>query len=145
MDECFHSLGPADTQRLAARLVGELLPGSVLALHGTLGTGKTCFVQGLAQALHARDTVSSPSYTLVHEYRADLPIYHVDLYRLRDADEALDIGLDDYLQGAGVTVIEWPERALALLPARTRHLHFETADGACERWIRIVAQRETPC
>jgi len=104
-----HSEG--ETAEVAARLAGRLTPGAVLLLSGDLGAGKTAFVRGLAQGLGVSpDEVSSPTFTLVHEYRGGrLPLQHVDLYRLERVD--LDtLGLDEALAEAGVVAIEWPER-----------------------------------
>ena len=115
---------PEETRALAAELAEHLKPGDVLALHGDLGAGKTCFIQGLAQALAVDQPVSSPTYTLVNEYRGRLPLYHIDLYRLQTADEALDFGLDEYMDGTGITAIEWAERAEQALPARTIHVRL---------------------
>lgn len=112
----FISHGAAQTQRLGARL-GELLePGDVLLLEGDLGAGKTVLAQGVAQGLAIDDPVTSPTFTLIHEYEGRLPLYHVDLYRLGGATDAAGIGIEEYLYGDGVTVIEWPDRAGALLP-----------------------------
>ncbi len=132
-----HSLSAADTQAFAERLARDLRPGSVLALHGPLGAGKTCFVQGLAAGLKVTQPVSSPTYTLVNEYEGRLPLYHIDLYRLQSADQALDMGLDEYVDGAGVTAIEWPERADGVLPERTTHIFLAHGKQANERLIRI--------
>ena len=99
--------------------------GDVLALCGDLGAGKTHFVKGLAAGLGTPATVTSPTFTLLHEYPGGrVPLYHFDFYRLDDADEALRIGLDEYLFGDGVCVIEWAEKFPALLPPHTRWLRF---------------------
>jgi tRNA threonylcarbamoyladenosine biosynthesis protein TsaE len=101
----------ADTRAIASRLAASLAPGAVLLLSGDLGAGKTAFVRGLAEGLQLNaDDVTSPTFTLVHEYRGGrLPLLHVDLYRLDRAD--LDeIGLDQDLAAAGVIAVEWPER-----------------------------------
>ncbi len=124
------------TQAVAASLARRLPAGSVLALHGDLGAGKTCFVQGLASGLHVQQPVSSPTYTLVHEYGGDVPLYHIDLYRLQGAEDALDMGLDEYMEGAGITAIEWPERAASALPAETVHIRLE--HGEAENQRRII-------
>jgi tRNA threonylcarbamoyladenosine biosynthesis protein TsaE len=132
------SRSPQETQQAAAALAPALKPGSVLALHGDLGAGKTCFIQGLARALGVTATVNSPTYTIICEYQGRLPLYHVDLYRLDDAQEALRTGLDDYLHGDGVTAIEWAERAAPLLPAHTIHVHLRTGARPEERAIEII-------
>ena len=121
---------PQQTVALAAALAATLKPGAVLALHGDLGAGKTCFVRGLAQGLGVVDTVSSPTFTLVNEYRGPQPLIHVDLYRIEDALEAEDFGLEDYFDSDAVTVVEWPGRAEALFPARTLHVYFTWIDEA---------------
>jgi len=101
----------AETRAIASRLASNLKAGDVLLLSGDLGAGKTAFVRGLAEGLAiAADEVTSPTFTLVHEYRGGrLPLIHVDLYRLDRAD--LDeVGLDQDLAGSGVTAVEWSER-----------------------------------
>jgi tRNA threonylcarbamoyladenosine biosynthesis protein TsaE len=107
----FTSSSEAETRAVAARLAAELQPGAVLLLSGDLGAGKTAFVRGLAEGLGIDpDEVTSPTFTLVHEYRGGrLPLIHVDLYRLDRAD--LDeIGLDQDLAALGVIAVEWSER-----------------------------------
>jgi len=111
----FTSNSEADTRAIASRLAAGLAPGVVLLLSGDLGAGKTVFVRGLAEGLGIMaDQVTSPTFTLVHEYRGGrLPLIHVDLYRLDRADLD-DIGLDQDLAGTGVTAVEWPERLIRL-------------------------------
>ena len=108
---------PQETIDLGSRIAQELKPGSVIALSGELGAGKTCLSQGIAKGLNVQQAVSSPTFTVINEYSADLPLNHIDLYRLNGPDEALAIGIEEYLFGDGVTLIEWPERCLDLLPA----------------------------
>ncbi len=135
----YASRGPQDTQSLGARL-GELAaPGDVLLLLGRLGAGKTCLVQGLARGLGVEDYVPSPTFVLMREYKGRLPLYHVDLYRLENAAEIADLGLDDYFYGEGVSVVEWADRAMQLLPpehllveiifqsTNQRRIHMEAA------------------
>lgn len=101
----------ADETRALGQLLGETgLPGDVLWLHGELGAGKTEMTKGIAVGVCARDMVSSPSFALIHEYGGGrLPLYHIDLYRLATG-AAMDLGLEEYLEGEGLTVIEWGER-----------------------------------
>ena len=113
----YHSQSENDTRAIAVKLAGDLIAGSVLLLSGDLGAGKTAFVRGLAEGLGiSSDEVTSPTFTLVHEYRGGrLPLIHVDLYRLDRAD--LDeIGLDDDLAARGVVAIEWAERLSRRIP-----------------------------
>jgi tRNA threonylcarbamoyladenosine biosynthesis protein TsaE len=114
LDVISHSVD--QTRRLGARLAELLAPGDVLVLGGTLGAGKTVFAQGVASGLGIEEPVTSPTFTLIHEYEGRLPLYHVDLYRIGGEVEAGDLGLEDYVYGDGVTLIEWAERAAGLLP-----------------------------
>lgn len=126
-----------DTHKLARHMLKQLPGPQVLALHGDLGSGKTCFVQGLALALGVDRPVTSPTFTLVHEYPGLRPLVHVDLYRLRDSLDALMLGLEEYFDSAGITAIEWAERAEDIFPPRTIHIFFETLDGSHARRITI--------
>jgi len=119
---------PAETKAFAANLAKELKPGSVLALHGDLGSGKTCFVQGLAEALGVREIVNSPTFTIINEYQGRFRLYHIDLYRVKSAAEAEALGLEDILEGSGITAIEWPEKISTLLPKDAVHVYFEFVD-----------------
>lgn len=105
------------THQLGAQLGRALRAGDVIALQGDLGAGKTNFVQGIAQGLNIREDVNSPTFILANEYTSGrLPLYHIDAYRVEDAREAVGFGLEDYLDGDGVTVIEWAERVREALP-----------------------------
>lgn len=119
-----HSVG--DTHKLARHLLKQVPGPMVLALHGELGSGKTCFVQGLAAALGIDRPVTSPTFTLVHEYKGTRPLVHVDLYRLRDSLDALMLGMEEYFDSDGVTAVEWADRADDIFPAGAIHLYFET-------------------
>jgi len=118
----------------AANLVG----GEIFALHGVLGAGKTQLVKGLARGLGYRGDVTSPTFTIVHEYLGGrLPVYHIDLYRIHGEKDAVDIGLEEYLPGDGITVVEWPERIASLLPPETQHWELEVV-SLTERVIRQI-------
>ncbi len=107
----------------------------MLALVGELGAGKTQFVKGLAVGLGYPGEVTSPTFTLIHEYHGGrLPLYHFDFYRLESEDEALQLGLDEYLAGQGICVIEWADKFPRLLPPTARWLHFAIT-GDRERTI----------
>ncbi len=110
------SHSPEQTQKLGVR-IGELaLPGDVFLLAGDLGTGKTCLTQGIAWGLDIKEYALSPTFIIVRELYGRLPLYHIDLYRLDRIEETMDLGLDDYLYGRGVCVVEWAEKALSILP-----------------------------
>jgi tRNA threonylcarbamoyladenosine biosynthesis protein TsaE len=108
-----------ETQALGERLGRRLGPGDVVACIGPLGAGKTCFLQGLARGLGVTTDVTSPTFVLVNQYRGRLPVYHVDAYRTGSLTELVDLGLEEMLHGQGVTVVEWADKLLPLLPPRT--------------------------
>jgi tRNA threonylcarbamoyladenosine biosynthesis protein TsaE len=118
---------PEATRGLGARLGRQAQPGDVVALYGELGAGKTCFVQGLAAGLGVQERVASPTFILIAEYAGRLPLYHVDLYRIERPAEIAALGLEELIDGAGVTVIEWAEKAEDWLPARTVRVRIEGA------------------
>jgi len=121
----FPSHDPAETQAIGERLGARLGPGAVIACTGELGAGKTCFLQGLARGLGVTSGVTSPTFVLVNQYRGRMPIYHLDAYRTGSLTELVDLGLEEMLHGDGVTVIEWADKLLPLLPARTIHVHLQ--------------------
>ena len=106
----FLTNSPEQTEAIGAALGKILNPGTVLAYRGDLGAGKTAFTRGLARGLGCRETVTSPTYTIVNEYIGGrLPLFHFDMYRLRSSDDLFDIGWDDYLERGGVCAVEWSE------------------------------------
>ncbi|MGH2751523.1 MAG: tRNA (adenosine(37)-N6)-threonylcarbamoyltransferase complex ATPase subunit type 1 TsaE [Actinomycetota bacterium] len=112
------SRSPEETRILGASLAPVLLPGDVLSLNGDLGAGKTCFVQGLAGALGVEGRVTSPTFTLVHEYHGRFPVVHLDVYRLNYFQEVLDLGFEELLDPGAILVVEWGEAVAPLLPRR---------------------------
>ena len=126
----FASNAPAQTAALGHALAADALPGEVWALVGDLGAGKTHFVQGIVDGIGASGPATSPTFALVHEYTGGrLPVFHFDFYRLESAGEALALGLDEYLEGGGLTVIEWADKFPDVLPPGTRWFRFEILDG----------------
>ena len=124
------------TQAFGESWAANLTGGEIFALHGVLGAGKTQLVKGLARGVGYVGDVTSPTFTIVHEYRGGrLPIYHLDLYRLRNEGDGIDIGLEEYLPSDGVTVIEWPDRLASILPPQTQHWELEVV-SLTERVIR---------
>jgi tRNA threonylcarbamoyladenosine biosynthesis protein TsaE len=136
MSQTLVSRSPEETQAIGERLGARLVAGSVVACTGELGAGKTCFLQGLARGLGVTGAVTSPTFVLVNHYRGRLPVYHLDAYRTGSLTELVDLGLEEMLHGDGVTVIEWADKLLPLLPARTIHVHLSGL-GAEPREIRI--------
>lgn len=151
------SHSPEQTCELG-KLLGRLArPGDVFLLVGNLGAGKTCLTQGIARGLGISEYTMSPSFVIVREYQGRLPLYHIDLYRLENIAEIADLGLDEYFFGGGVSVVEWADRAMELLPEdnlivvmeyvrieeraislRTNGRRYETLVGA----LRVELERE---
>ncbi len=143
------SHSPEQTQKLGVH-IGELaLPGDVFLLIGDLGAGKTCLTQGIAWGLDIKEYTLSPSFVIIRELYGRLPLYHVDLYRLDRIEESMELGLDDYLYGRGVCVVEWAEKALSILPKE--HLLIKISylsdtgrsfemEPCGQRYLEIVAQ-----
>ena len=123
----FISNSPAETEAIGERFAQHVEIGSVLALKGELGSGKTLFTKGLVIGLGSSAAVTSPTFTIVHEYPGGrLPIYHFDFFRLEDPQSVSRLGLDDYFFGDGVSVIEWADRFPEFMPASARWILFET-------------------
>ena len=110
------SNSPAETKTVAADIVKELNSGSVICMYGDLGAGKTAFVQGMAEELGIDDHITSPTFTIVNEYYGKMPLYHFDVYRIGSSDEMFEIGFDEYINGDGISVIEWAELIEDILP-----------------------------
>ena len=107
---------PEETRALGGAVVELLAPGDVVSLTGDLGAGKTTFVQGAARGLGVEDPVVSPTFVLVREYRGQVPVYHLDVYRLDRLQEVLDLGFEDFLDPSGVVFVEWGDAIDILLP-----------------------------
>jgi tRNA threonylcarbamoyladenosine biosynthesis protein TsaE len=128
---------PESTRRLAGRLAEVARPGDILCLWGDLGAGKTVFAKGFGKGLGIDDTISSPTFVLMGEYAGRLPLFHIDLYRLASAEEALDGGLLDDRQALGVVLIEWPDRLGDALPPARLDVRIDGTDGP--RRIELTA------
>lgn len=119
---------------LGESIVGLLQPGDVLALYGDLGAGKTHLVKGIASGLGVDpEDTTSPTFTLIQEYSTSPPLYHLDVYRIERLDELERMGIDEYLYGDGICVIEWPERMEAMLPDHTVRLRLSHVDERTRR------------
>ncbi|MFN3648649.1 MAG: tRNA (adenosine(37)-N6)-threonylcarbamoyltransferase complex ATPase subunit type 1 TsaE [Armatimonadota bacterium] len=142
---------PEETQALGEHLGRLLSRGDVVTLSGDLGAGKTALAQGIARGLDVRDVVSSPTFSLVHEYRGRVPVWHLDTYRLGSADELIDLSWADLLAGGGVILVEWPERIAEALPESRLEIELAHGQGDArelrlrprgERMQRVVEQLE---
>jgi tRNA threonylcarbamoyladenosine biosynthesis protein TsaE len=136
------SVGEESTMQLGRKLALRLKAGDIVALYGELGAGKTCLVRGLAKGLGvAEGQVASPSFSLINEYPGPIPLFHVDCYRLHLDEEIEELGLEEYFDGPGITIIEWAER-IKKLPDDRLDISFRIVDET-RRLIRINACGKT--
>lgn len=127
MDYKYTTRNEKDTIELAQNLEAEKFPNMVICLNGDLGTGKTVFVKGFAQALGIDDTITSPTFNIVKEYNSgELPLFHMDVYRLEDKKD--DIGISDYYYKGGITIIEWADLLNDELPEERLEIEFKFVD-----------------
>jgi tRNA threonylcarbamoyladenosine biosynthesis protein TsaE len=132
----FTSHSAEQTARIGVRLGGLLMPGDVVCLSGELGAGKTALAAGIGKGWGVLEQVNSPTFVFIHEHRRAIDavrLYHVDCYRLPDAENASTIGLDEILAGDDVAIIEWPERIEALLPDARLWIHLTVFDDYTEK------------
>ena len=151
--------GSPEKTRELGRLLGELaVAGLVVLLNGDLGTGKTCFAQGVASglAVSSASPVTSPSYTLLNIHHGRLPLYHFDLYRLSQVDDLADLGYDDFAEGDGLTLVEWADRMtdeldasvsvlIEHLAAQQRKLRFDALDERGRELLEQLVKRWPAC
>jgi tRNA threonylcarbamoyladenosine biosynthesis protein TsaE len=130
------SASPDETRAFGERLGRKLGQGSVVALRGALGAGKTCLVKGIAKSLGITEEITSPTYTIICEYTGSISLYHIDAYRLSGMDDFTALGGEDYLYGSGVSVIEWGERIEKCLPDTTIFVDIEIQES-CARLITV--------
>ncbi|MFO8011251.1 MAG: tRNA (adenosine(37)-N6)-threonylcarbamoyltransferase complex ATPase subunit type 1 TsaE [Dehalococcoidia bacterium] len=137
------SKSPQETHRTGLE-IGQLLnEGSLILLSGELGAGKTCLAQGIARGAGYNGYVTSPSFVLVKEYSGRLNIYHIDFYRLGDITEIAELGIDDYIYGDGVCIIEWAEKASGYMPEENLSIRLEHIPGEDEsRFVQFAATGE---
>lgn len=144
----------AETEAIGRRLGEHLFPGAVVGLIGALGAGKTCLVRSIVAGLSGDPRqVSSPTFALIHEYAARLPVYHFDTYRLPNEKAFVDLGIDEYFASDGVCLIEWADRVTATLPPEhllitieptsetSRRIHLQAIG---ERDLRLVSPADEP-
>ncbi len=131
--------GLEQTLALGRHLGRQACPGDVITLAGGLGAGKTTLTQAIGRAAGVDKScyITSPSFSLLHEYPGSLPVFHIDLYRLAGEEELEYLGLEEYLYGAGLTVVEWPDRLGSLLPAERLHIELEIS-GPAARIARLT-------
>jgi tRNA threonylcarbamoyladenosine biosynthesis protein TsaE len=125
------------TRDLGAAVAGLARAGDVVVLAGDLGAGKTAFVQGFGRALGVGERITSPTFTLVHVYEGRLPIHHLDVYRLEQLAEAVDLGLPEMLDDGGVVLIEWGDEILPVLPNDLLEVRLTLGPGDDDRTIAL--------
>ncbi len=137
------SKSPQETYRTGHEIGQMLNEGSLILLSGELGAGKTCLAQGIARGAGYNGYVASPSFVLVREYSGRCNIYHIDFYRLEDIAEIAELGMDDYIYGDGVCIIEWAEKAAGYMPEENLAIILEHIPGEDEsRFVRFAATGE---
>ncbi len=132
-----HTTSVEETEQFGERIGRALEPGMVVALMGQLGAGKTTLTKGIGRGLAVDDLIHSPTFNLIHEHRGRMPVYHFDIYRLTSPEQLEDLGYEDYFYGDGVTIIEWPEKVMHMLPPD--HLEVRISAAGDERTFEIVA------
>jgi tRNA threonylcarbamoyladenosine biosynthesis protein TsaE len=136
------SLSEAETIAIAGEFARTLEPGTVVSLAGDLGAGKTVFARGICEALGAEGTVTSPTFTLIHEHRVgELVVYHMDFYRLAGPKEIIDIGVEELFYGDGICLVEWAENMGKQFPGKAVKVNIEHGVG-CKRIITIETEEE---
>lgn len=129
-----------ETIRIGMDLSKHLMPGDLICLTGDLGTGKTSFTKGLGKGLGITEYITSPTYTIINEYYSGrIPLYHFDVYRLGSADEMLELGCDEYFFGNGITVLEWADNVLDILPEEKLCIIMNVGNNFDERIITMKA------
>ncbi len=132
-----------ETFRFGQNIAHLLPPNSILALYGDLGAGKTTFVQGLARGLGILDPIQSPTFVTLNLYEGTLPLFHFDLYRLKNGSDFFQLGFEEYFQKGGICAIEWPDRIASHLPQSTISISFQHSDG--NQRVARITYAEKPC
>ena len=136
-ERCFETASAEQTEQLGARLAALLRPGDVVALHGELGSGKTCFVRGVARAAGVDEPVASPTFTLMHTYAGRWPLYHLDAWMRERGEAFLLDGGAEWLSADGVALVEWADHVRDWLPDQRFEVHLEHAGGDRRR-VRLT-------
>lgn len=127
-----------DTEKLGQQIGKVLKEGDILCLNGDLGAGKTTLTKSIGIGLGVEEYITSPTFSLINEYRGRLPVYHFDVYRLENIDELDDLGFDEYFFGEGVCIIEWAEKIEKMLPREIIVLDIEKGEDIDKRIVSIT-------
>lgn len=131
-----------DTEKVANIIAKNLFAGAVICLEGDLGAGKTTLTQYIARAMSIDDYVTSPTFTIIKEYKAKLNLYHMDAYRLESEDEMVDLGYDEYINSDGVCIIEWASKIKGLLPKSAININITIDYESGKRFLDITGSGE---
>ena len=129
-----------ETEKIAYDFSKKLQSGDVVCMYGDMGVGKTAFVHGLAKGLGINEPITSPTFTIVNEYYGKFTLYHFDVYRIDDPDEMYEIGYDDYIDGDGVCVIEWPQLIDEILPEKRYNIHISKNYDEHDDYRKIIIE-----
>ena len=141
-----HIANEKDTEKLGEKIGQKVQPGTVIALIGDLGTGKTTLTKSIARGLGVTETVTSPTFNIIREYRSGrLPLYHFDVYRIGDPDEMFELGYEEYFSGDGVCVVEWADLIEELLPEDAVVIAIDRGASDEEREYEIEGAAENLC
>ena len=127
-----------ETIKLGNKIGSKLNAGDIVCLQGDLGAGKTSLAKGICSGLGVESQVTSPTYKIVNEYRGDLKVNHLDLYRIHKEEELYDLGFEEYIYGDGVSIIEWPDKARSLMPDNYLDINIKGQED--EREVRFIPQ-----
>ena len=141
----YESFSENDTVELARELARGAQAGEILCLEGDLGAGKTAFAKGFAQGLGVETPVTSPTFTILKEYRTGrLPLYHFDVYRIEEPEEMYELGYEEYFFGDGVCLVEWPQNIAELIPDGARRVRFSRDPSRGDDYRRIELPDRIP-
>ena len=146
MKKLLHIASEKETERIGEAIGQAVEPGTVVALIGDLGTGKTTLTKSIAKGLGVTETVTSPTFNIIREYKSGrIPLYHFDVYRIGDPDEMFELGYEEYFYGDGICVVEWADIIEELLPEDAVIIRIERGADEEEREYRIESEDGKLC
>ena len=144
MKEILHIANETETEKLGEKIGQAAKPGMVVALIGDLGTGKTTLTKSIARGLGVTETVTSPTFNIIREYKSGrIPLYHFDVYRIADPEEMFELGYEEYFYGDGICVVEWADIIEELLPEDAVVIHIDRGASEEEREYTVESEEDT--